>query len=134
MSAAGSKGTFEADYIIVPGNVLRDALIGPSAKLAYGRLKFYAGNDGLCFMKHETLAAEICVADRQVRYILMELRAAGWMDWKRGRITCTYTVHAERKKTEDQARDDLGRLRAERHKVPIKIGTILRYRTAQKCR
>ena len=101
-----------ADFIIVPGNVLRDSIIGPAAKLLYGRLKRYAGKDGKAYPKHETLASEICLADRQVRYLLMELRAAGWIDWVRTRTSCVYTVHSDRQKSADQARQDIADLNA----------------------
>ncbi len=102
------------DFIIVPGNVLRDSVISPSAKLAYGRLRFYEGEDKRIFMKHDTLGAEIRLSNRQVRNVLAELRAAGWLDWKRGRTTCFYTLHQERQKTEEQARADVRKLRSDR--------------------
>jgi hypothetical protein len=113
----------EADFIIVPMNVLRDSIIGPAAKLLYGRLRLYAGKDGRAYPKHETLASEVCLAERQVRYLLMELKAAGWIDWTRTRTSCVYTIYPDRQKSADQARQDVADLSAEK----------CRSRLAEKC-
>ena len=91
-------------FIVIPLEILRDPNLSPSAKLVYGRLKLYAGKDGRCFMKHETLAAEVCLGGRQLRTVLTELKSAGWIDWRRGRTSCHYTVHSVRQKTADQDR------------------------------
>jgi hypothetical protein len=91
--SAGNGNPFQPEFIQIPYAVFRDPNLSASAKLAYGRLKLYAGADGHCFMAHRTLAAEICLGRRQTQKILDELRAAGWIDWEWSRgETATYTV------------------------------------------
>ena len=90
------------EFIIVPYAVLTDGSISHAAKLTYGRLKFYAGEDGRAFPKHETLAREVCLQPRQLKNVLVELRAAGWISWTRARTSCIYTVHSDRQETADQ--------------------------------
>lgn len=91
--SAGNGNPFQPEFIQIPYAVFRDPNLSASAKLAYGRLKLYAGTDGQCFMAHRTLAAEICLGRRQTQKILDELRAAGWIDWEWNRgETATYTV------------------------------------------
>lgn len=59
--------------------------ISPGAKLAYARLAQYAGKDGECFPKQETLAAELGVSERTaneyiralVRFKLIEKERPG---------------------------------------------------------
>ena len=59
--------------------------INPGAKLAYARLAQYAGRDGECFPKQETLAAELGVSERTaneyvrtlVRFRLIEKERPG---------------------------------------------------------
>ena len=112
------------EFIMVPLTVYADPLIGHAAKLIYGRLRLYAGKDGRAYPKHERLGGEIGLADRQIRYVLMELRAAGWIDWTRTRASCVYTVFSDRQKSADQARQDIADLMAEK----------CRSRSAEKCR
>lgn len=57
----------------VPNWLLRREEVSPSAKLLYARLMQYAGEDGSCFPKVETLAVEIAVSERQVARLLDEL-------------------------------------------------------------
>lgn len=47
--------------------------VSQGAKLAYARLAQYAGEDGECFPKQRTLAAELGVSERTVREYLHEL-------------------------------------------------------------
>jgi hypothetical protein len=112
------------EFITVPLKVYADPLIGHAGKLLYGRLKLYAGKDGRAYPKHDTLGAELGLSNRQVRYVLMELRAGGWIDWTRTRTSCVYTVFPDRQKTADQARQDIADLVAEN----------CRSRSAENCR
>jgi len=59
--------------IFIPEGMVRSPLISAGAKLAYGRLLRYAGQNGECYPAVETLAAEIGVGDRQVQRYLAEL-------------------------------------------------------------
>ena len=80
-------------FILIPYAVFRDTSIRHAAKLVYGRLKLYAGKNGLCNPKIETLAAEVCLHDRRLRAVLDELRQAGWIDWRRSRTSSYYRIH-----------------------------------------
>lgn len=64
-------GLFHGIYI--PEALVRCKEISPGAKLAYGRLARYAGQDGVCYPRQETLAREIAVCVRQARRYLEEL-------------------------------------------------------------
>ena len=59
--------------IFIPEALVRCVVVSPGAKIAYGRLVRYAGEDGACHPRQETLAREIGVSDRQVRSYLQEL-------------------------------------------------------------
>jgi len=59
--------------IHIPEALVRCKEISPGAKLAYGRLARYAGQDGVCYPRQETLAREIAVCVRQARRYLEEL-------------------------------------------------------------
>lgn len=90
---------YRPEFIAIPYAVFTDRDLSHAAKLTYGRLKLYAGKDGRCYPKHETLASEVCLRGRQLRTVLSELRAAGWVDWQRSRTSCIYTVFSDRQKT-----------------------------------
>jgi hypothetical protein len=92
-------------FVQVPLVVLHDRSVSHAAKLAYARLLLYAGRDGLCNPAQETLAAEVCLRPRQVRTVLSELKARGWITWKRTRTSCWYEITGpvpDRQKTADQ--------------------------------
>jgi hypothetical protein len=59
--------------IWVPDALVRAKGISPGAKLAYGRLARYAGQDGNCYPAVRTLAAEIGIRVRQTQNYLAEL-------------------------------------------------------------
>jgi hypothetical protein len=59
--------------IFVPEALARFTQLSPGAKLAYGRLARYAGQDGNCFPAVATLASEIGVGLRQAQKYLAEL-------------------------------------------------------------
>ena len=59
--------------IFIPDGLVRADGISPGAKLTYGRLVRYAGQDGACYPAVPTLAAEIGVSVRQTQYYLAEL-------------------------------------------------------------
>ena len=65
--------------IFIPEALVRHPGISPTAKLAYGRLVRYAGEDGRCFPAVATLAAEIGVKKRRAQDCLNELEAAGFI-------------------------------------------------------
>jgi hypothetical protein len=98
----------EADqgvYVRVPLAVLRDRTVSPAAKLTYARLLLYAGRDGRCNPAQGTLAAEVCLGPRQIRTVLSELKARGWITWKRTGGSSSYEITGplpDRKKTADQ--------------------------------
>jgi len=57
----------------------RSKELPPAAKLVYGRLRRYAGRNGLCYPAVPTLAAEVALGKRQVQKILRELEAKGFL-------------------------------------------------------
>ena len=59
--------------VFIPEGLVRAKGISPGAKLTYGRLGRYAGQDGECYPAVPTLAAEIGVSVRQTQYYLAEL-------------------------------------------------------------
>ena len=62
--------------IFIPEGLVRCTSIRPGAKLAWGRLARYAGEDGRCYPKVKTLASEIGVRERQLQNYLKELEQA----------------------------------------------------------
>ena len=73
--------------IFIPEALVRHPAISPTAKLAYGRLVRYAGQDGRCFPAVATLAAEIGVKKRRAQDCLTELETAGLLarEFQKGR-------------------------------------------------
>jgi Helix-turn-helix domain len=61
----------------VPDPLLRSNLVSNGAKLCWAQLARHAGKDGNCFPRQSTLAAEIGVTDRMIRYYLRELENSG---------------------------------------------------------
>ena len=62
--------------VFIPEALVRSGLVSAGAKLAYGRLCRYAGENGRCFPAVGTLAGEIGVSDRQAQRYLAELERA----------------------------------------------------------
>jgi hypothetical protein len=89
-------------FVKVPLQILNDGSLSHAAKLVYGRLKLYAGKNGRCYPSQQTLAREVCLRERQLRNVLLELQVAGWIDWRQTRSTCVYTIFSDRQKTADQ--------------------------------
>lgn len=58
---------------VVPNWLLKQKNIGPIAKLCYGRLAQFSGNDGRCYPKQGTLSEEIGVTRTSVVFALKEL-------------------------------------------------------------
>lgn len=51
----------------------------------YGRIRLYAGKDGICYAKQSTLAKEIGLTSaRQIRRLLVELRRLKLIEWTDG--------------------------------------------------
>ena len=59
--------------IFIPEALVQSRLVSPGAKMAYGRLARYAGQDGRCFPAVESLGQEIGVGKRQAQKYLAEL-------------------------------------------------------------
>ena len=95
------------EFVPITYSVFRDDTLSASAKLAHGRLKLYAGQDGRCYPSHQTLAREVCLSSRRLRDVLRELREAGLITWTRTRGSNHYTVFPERQKTASQTGGEL---------------------------
>src|ERR1017187_6405929 len=59
--------------IFIPEALVRSTTFSAGAKLTYGRLARYAGQDGNCYPAVPTLASEIGVSVRQTQNYLAEL-------------------------------------------------------------
>ena len=66
--------------IFIPEQLLSFTGISPAAKLCYGRLTRYAGKEGKCFPRQDTLASEIGVSERMIREYLRELEIGGFIE------------------------------------------------------
>jgi hypothetical protein len=62
--------------VFIPEGLVRARGISPGAKLAYGRLVRYAGQNGNCYPSVDSLAAEIGVGERQAQKYLANLERA----------------------------------------------------------
>lgn len=62
--------------IFIPEALMRAKNISPGAKVAYGRLARYAGQDGNCYPSVAMLAAELTTSVRQTQRYLAELEKA----------------------------------------------------------
>jgi hypothetical protein len=65
--------------LFVPEALARYTGLSPGAKLAYGRLARYAGQNGECYPAVPTLAREIGVGGRQARSYIAELESDGFI-------------------------------------------------------
>ena len=63
--------------VFIPDALVRTPQISAGAKLAYGRLSRYAGEDGDCHPSVKTLARELGIKERQAQRYLSELQANG---------------------------------------------------------
>jgi hypothetical protein len=54
--------------ILIPEAIARNPDLPPGAKLVYGRLCRYAGQQGMCYPAVDTLAKEVGLKVRQTRY------------------------------------------------------------------
>jgi hypothetical protein len=59
--------------IFIPKLLVCSTAVWPGAKVVYGRLARYAGQDGRCFPAMPTLAVEVGLGERQVQRYLAEL-------------------------------------------------------------
>jgi len=65
--------------IFIPEALVRTKDISPGAKVAYGRLVRYAGQDGDCHPSVKSIAQEIGVKERQAQRYLAELEMNGFI-------------------------------------------------------
>jgi Helix-turn-helix domain len=81
--------------IFIPEMLVKARGISPGAKLTYGRLARFAGQNGNCYPAVTTLALEIAVSVRQLQRYLGELEAHGFIRrqprvLKAGQTSSTY--------------------------------------------
>src|SRR5580704_15338919 len=62
--------------IFIPEALVRSKLVSVGAKMAWGRLARYAGQDGRCYPAVSNLALEIGIGERQAQKYLAELEKA----------------------------------------------------------
>ena len=132
--SAGNGKPFQPDFVAIPYAVFSDPDLSHAAKLTYGRLKLYAGEDGRAFPKHETLASEVCLGHRQLRTVLSELQGAGWIEWRRARTNCIYTVFSDRQKSATLNGEDRQKTASQSGgKLPITSAENCHSRVAENC-
>lgn len=60
----------------VPEPLLRSSLVSSGAKLCWAQLARHAGENGRCYPRQATLAAELAISERQVRRYVRQLERA----------------------------------------------------------
>ena len=65
--------------VLVPEAMARNRELSPAAKLIYGRLRRYAGKDGRCFPRVDTLGEEVGLGERQTQKHLRTLEREGYI-------------------------------------------------------
>ncbi len=76
--------------IFTPRALARYKGISQGAKLCYGALSYFAGENGQAWPSHETLGEELGVTSRQVRDYLSELKEKGFIKTDRTQKTNKY--------------------------------------------
>lgn len=61
-------------YAVIPIKILKDKKISANAKLLYAFLTGLVKERGYCWASNEHLAKELDVSERQVQYLLNELK------------------------------------------------------------
>jgi hypothetical protein len=59
--------------IFIPEALVKNPDVSPGAKLVYGRLARYAGQDGACYPSVKELGEEVCLGERQTQRYVREL-------------------------------------------------------------
>jgi hypothetical protein len=67
----------------IPNHVLEDARLSFGARITYAMLLRYAWHHNFCFPGQDTLAKDMGTTDRQIRNLLTELKALGYLEIKR---------------------------------------------------
>src|SRR5215467_9874554 len=76
--------------VMIPEALLRGG-ISRTAQLVYVYVRRHLNRKtGQCNPKHATIASRLRVSVATIRRALRELRAAGWLAWKRGHWGCNY--------------------------------------------
>ena len=65
--------------VLIPEAMARSRELVPGAKMVYGRLRRYAGEDGSCYPAVPTLANEVALGERQVQKHLSSLERQGFL-------------------------------------------------------
>jgi hypothetical protein len=101
---------------IVPNWIMKRNDISQGAKLCFGRLAQFAGQDEYAFPGLETLAGELAVSESSVKAYIRELVTLGVIEWRRmgsGKFSLYYFTitdavefRTDRQKTIRQKRSD----------------------------
>jgi AraC-like DNA-binding protein len=81
-----------AGFAAVPYVVLRDTRLSTGSRLAYAVLLMYAWQEGSCFPGQERMAQDLGTSERHLRRYLGELKAAGYIAWRRTQTTNEYRI------------------------------------------
>ncbi len=66
----------------LPRYILKDKNLSFGARLTYAVLLSYAWQEESCFPGQGRMAADLGTTDRSIRRFLLELKQAGYIDWK----------------------------------------------------
>lgn len=79
----GADALSARGFTQVPNHVLEDTRLTFGARIVYAMLLRYAWQNNFCFPGQDTLANDMGTSDRQIRNLLTELKAVGYLEVKR---------------------------------------------------
>jgi DNA-binding transcriptional regulator YhcF (GntR family) len=83
----------QQSFLIISKEILADKRISVTAKLLLAQLIDHRNkNTGQCNPKWQTLAAELDISQRTIARAMQELKQAGWIAWKRTRLSSKYEI------------------------------------------
>ena len=74
--------TLKHGFTQLPRYILKDKTLSFGARLTYAVLLSYAWQEESCFPGQARMAADLGTTDRSIRNFLLELKQAGYIDWK----------------------------------------------------
>ena len=79
----GADNLSARGFTQIPNHVLEDTRLSFGARIVYAMLLRYAWSRNYCFPGQDTLAKDMGTTDRQIRNLLTELKALGYLEIKR---------------------------------------------------
>src|SRR5687767_7419958 len=79
----GADDLSSRGFTQIPNHVLEDERLTFGARIVYAMLLRYAWQNNFCFPGQDTLANDMGTTDRQIRNLLTELKAVGYLEVRR---------------------------------------------------